>query len=102
MLSRLLLLFIVVPALELILLIQMGQWIGTLPTVDLIVVTGIIGAYLAVKKMLNPAWLLHRLASLIRARFKRGGALGAAGRGRSFGCGECGPGGLRGAGRGPL
>ncbi len=47
MLSRLLLLFIVVPAVELILLIQMGQWIGTLPTVGLIIVTGIIGAYLA-------------------------------------------------------
>ncbi|MFK7805155.1 MAG: FxsA family protein [Anaerolineae bacterium] len=46
MLSRLLLLFIIVPAIELILLIQMGQWIGTLPTVGLIVVTGIIGAYL--------------------------------------------------------
>lgn len=46
MLSRLLLLFIIVPAIELLLLIQMGQWIGTLPTVGLIVVTGIIGAYL--------------------------------------------------------
>ncbi|MEM7115722.1 MAG: FxsA family protein [Chloroflexota bacterium] len=47
MLSRLLLLFIIVPAVELILLIQMGQWIGTLPTVGLIVITGIVGAYLA-------------------------------------------------------
>ena len=46
MLSRLLLLFIIVPAIELILLIQMGRWIGTLPTVGLIVVTGIVGAYL--------------------------------------------------------
>ena len=47
MLSRLLLLFIIVPAIELVLLIQMGQWIGTLPTIGLIVVTGIVGAYLA-------------------------------------------------------
>ena len=47
MLSRLLILFIVVPAVELILLIQMGRWIGTLPTVGLIVLTGIVGAYLA-------------------------------------------------------
>lgn len=47
MLSRLLLLFIVVPAVELLLLIQMGRWIGTLPTVGLIVLTGIVGAYLA-------------------------------------------------------
>lgn len=46
MLSRLLLLFIIVPAIELIILIRMGQWIGTLPTVGLIIVTGIIGAYL--------------------------------------------------------
>lgn len=47
MLSRLLLLFIIVPAVELILLIQMGRWIGTLPTVGLIVITGIVGAFLA-------------------------------------------------------
>lgn len=47
MLTRLLLLFIIVPAVELLLLIQMGRWIGTLPTVGLIVVTGIVGAYLA-------------------------------------------------------
>ncbi len=46
MLSRLLLLFILVPAIELFLLIQMGQWIGTLPTIGLIVVTGVVGAYL--------------------------------------------------------
>lgn len=47
MLSRLLLLFILVPTLELILLIQIGRWIGTLPTVGLIALTGIVGAYLA-------------------------------------------------------
>lgn len=47
MLSRLLLLFILVPAVELLLLIQMGRWIGTVPTVGLIVITGIVGAYLA-------------------------------------------------------
>lgn len=46
MLSRLLLLFIIVPAVELLLLIQMGRWIGTLPTVGIIVLTGIVGAYL--------------------------------------------------------
>lgn len=47
MLSRLLLLFILVPAVELLLLIQMGQWIGTLPTIGLIALTGIVGAFLA-------------------------------------------------------
>lgn len=46
MLSRLLLLFIIVPAVELLLLIQMGQWIGTIPTVGIIILTGILGAYL--------------------------------------------------------
>jgi UPF0716 protein FxsA len=47
LLSRLLLLFINVPALELILLIQIGQWVGTLPTFGLIIFTGILGAFLA-------------------------------------------------------
>ena len=46
MLSKLLLLFIVVPILELILLIQIGQWVGTLPTIALIIFTGILGAFL--------------------------------------------------------
>ena len=47
MLTKLLILFILVPALELILLIQIGQIIGTLPTIALIVATGILGAFLA-------------------------------------------------------
>lgn len=46
MLTKLLLLFIIVPAIELILLIQIGQWIGTLPTLGLIVFTGMLGAFL--------------------------------------------------------
>ena len=46
MLSKLLLLFIVIPLLELILLIQIGQWVGTLPTVGLIIFTGALGAFL--------------------------------------------------------
>ena len=47
MLSRLLLPFIIVPTLELILLIEIGQLIGTLPTIGLIIFTGILGAFLA-------------------------------------------------------
>ena len=47
MLARLLLLFIIVPGIELILLIEIGQVIGTLPTIGLIVFTGILGAFLA-------------------------------------------------------
>jgi UPF0716 protein FxsA len=45
--GRLLLLFIIVPAAELVLLIEIGRRIGTLPTLGLIVVTGILGAGLA-------------------------------------------------------
>jgi len=41
------LLFIVIPAVELVLLIEVGKQIGTLPTIGLIVATGFIGATLA-------------------------------------------------------
>jgi UPF0716 protein FxsA len=44
--GKLLLLFIVVPAVELALLIEIGRHIGTLPTLGLIVVTGVLGASL--------------------------------------------------------
>lgn len=47
MFLRLLLLFILVPAAELVLLIEIGRRIGPLPTVALIVVTGVLGAALA-------------------------------------------------------
>jgi UPF0716 protein FxsA len=47
LLTKLLLLFILVPALELILLIEIGQLIGSLPTITLIVFTGVLGAFLA-------------------------------------------------------
>ena len=43
----LLLLFVVLPAVELVLLIEVGKAIGTLQTLGLIVATGIIGAALA-------------------------------------------------------
>jgi len=45
--GRLLLLFIVVPLVELILLIQLGGLIGLWPTIGLVVVTGAAGASLA-------------------------------------------------------
>lgn len=47
MLSRLFLLFVVVPAVELYLLILIGQRIGALETFGVILITGIIGSYLA-------------------------------------------------------
>jgi UPF0716 protein FxsA len=45
--GRLLLLFIVVPAVELALLIELGSRIGTLATLGLIAATGVVGAALA-------------------------------------------------------
>lgn len=47
MLGRLVLLFLLLPAVELGLLIQVDQLIGFGPTIGLIVVTGIAGSYLA-------------------------------------------------------
>ena len=41
------LIFVVVPAVELILLIEIGQRVGTINTLALIVVTGVVGASLA-------------------------------------------------------
>lgn len=46
-LGRLALLFVVVPIIELILLIEIGQLVGLLPTVALVVFTGVTGAWLA-------------------------------------------------------
>ena len=47
MLGRLFLLFTLVPALELWLLITIGGWLGPLPTLGLVVATGLAGAALA-------------------------------------------------------
>jgi UPF0716 protein FxsA len=47
LLGRLALLFVLVPLLELVVLIQVGQWIGLLPTLLLVVLTGVTGAWLA-------------------------------------------------------
>jgi UPF0716 protein FxsA len=47
MFARLLALFICVPLIELMLLIQLGQWVGLGPTIALVVVTGFLGATLA-------------------------------------------------------
>lgn len=45
--GKLLLLFILIPTIELVLLLQIGSMIGVLPTVAIIVLTGIVGASLA-------------------------------------------------------
>lgn len=44
---RLLLLFVLVPLTEMVLLIEIGKRIGTLPTLGLIFFTGVLGAWLA-------------------------------------------------------
>ena len=46
-LGRLALLFVMVPLIELVLLIQIGQLVGLLPTLALVVTTGVVGAALA-------------------------------------------------------
>lgn len=47
MIVKLLLLFILIPIVELFLLIEIGKMIGTLATLTVIVCTGILGAFLA-------------------------------------------------------
>lgn len=47
MLARLGCLFVLAPLVELALLVQVGQWIGVLPTVAIVAVTGLLGAVLA-------------------------------------------------------
>jgi UPF0716 protein FxsA len=47
MLFRLLLLFILIPIVELALLIRIGNWLGFWPTITLVIATGALGALLA-------------------------------------------------------
>lgn len=56
MLARLALLFVVVPLLELVVLIQLGQIVGLWPTIGLVVLTGIVGAALARAQGLRTLW----------------------------------------------
>ena len=46
-LGKLAILFVIVPLVELVLLIQLGNLVGLLPTVALVVTTGVTGAWLA-------------------------------------------------------
>ena len=46
-LGRLAFLFVVIPVLELVLLIELGRYIGPLPTIGIVVLTGVTGAWLA-------------------------------------------------------
>ena len=49
-------LFVGVPLLELVLLIQLGQWIGLWPTLGIVVLTGVAGATLARMEGMRTLW----------------------------------------------
>ena len=70
-LSRLALLFVAVPLLELFLLIRLGGAIGLMPTLALCVLTGVAGAWLARREGLRALWSFQR-------RLARGGVPGRA------------------------
>ena len=58
-LARLALLFVIVPLLELALLIEIGQVVGFLPTMALVMFTGVTGAWLARLEGLKTLWRLR-------------------------------------------
>lgn len=70
-LSRLALIFVAVPLLELFLLIRLGGAIGLLPTLSLCVLTGVAGAWLARREGLRTLWSFQE-------RLARGGVPGRA------------------------
>ncbi len=59
-LARLALLFVVIPILELVLLVQLGQIVGLLPTLALVVLTGVAGATLARAEGLRVFWAFQK------------------------------------------
>jgi UPF0716 protein FxsA len=59
-LGRLMALFVIVPLVELVLLIRIGQSLGTIPTVALVVLTGLAGAALARREGLRTLTLIRR------------------------------------------
>ncbi len=59
-LSRLAILFVLVPIAELMLLIRIGEWVGLLPTLALVVVTGVTGAALARAEGMRVFWRFQK------------------------------------------
>jgi len=57
--SRLFLLFVGVPLLELFILVQVGQIVGVWPTIGLVVLTGVFGAALARLEGLRTIWKIR-------------------------------------------
>jgi len=72
LLRRLILLFILVPLLELIILIQVGRYLGFWPTVFLLLVLGLVGITLVRTQGLS-AW--HRIRTELAAGHPPGEAL---------------------------
>lgn len=60
MFARLLILFIVVPLVELALLIKLGNAIGLWPTVLIVIATGALGAALAKSQGTRTVWTIRR------------------------------------------
>ncbi len=58
-LGRLFALFVIVPLIELVLLIQIGQMVGLWPTIGLVVLTGAGGAWLARLEGVRTLWRLR-------------------------------------------
>lgn len=59
MIWRLALLFTIGPAIELYLLVTLGGMIGPLPTVLIVILTGVVGAWLAKREGLAVLWALN-------------------------------------------
>jgi UPF0716 protein FxsA len=53
MLLRLFLLLLIIPILELFILIQIGKSVGVVPTIALVIITAILGAYFTKREGLN-------------------------------------------------
>lgn len=74
--ARLFLLFTIVPVVELFLLIQIGRRIGAVPTVALVLLTGLVGAALARREGL--ATLARWRSALSQGRIPEEGLVGGA------------------------
>lgn len=61
---KLLLLFILLPVIELAILVEIGRYVGTVPTIALVVLTGALGAYLAKREGIG---VLRRIQDDVRA-----------------------------------
>lgn len=64
MIVRLILLFSIIPLIELMILIRIGTWLGALNTVLLVIATAIVGASLARRQGLATLWRIRQNLSM--------------------------------------